>query len=82
MDWRFLAGGGAILSTGIIIAAIFGALVTSGPLEELNQNRGIAQFGGLISGIGFILMLVSFGFNRRRKTKPGKGMPTKPDEPS
>lgn len=81
MDWRFFAGGGAMMATGIIMAIIFGAYLTSGPLEELNQNRAIAQFGGIIGGIGFLLLLVSFGFSRRKRGSSAKGMP-KTNEPS
>ncbi len=82
MDWRFFAGGLTMMGTGIIIAIIFGEYLTSGPLEDLNQNRGVAQFGGIISGIGFLLMLASFGFNRRRRGKSYKDTLTKPEEPS
>jgi hypothetical protein len=82
MDWRFFAGGAAMMATGIIIAVIFGAYLTSGPLEEFNRNRAIAQFGGIIGGIGFLILLVSFGFSRRKRGTSGKGLPAKPDEPS
>ena len=82
MDWRFFAGGVALIAAGITIAVIFGAYMTSGPLEELNQNRGIAQFGGIIAGIGFLILLASFGFSRRRRGTSGRDIRKKPDEPS
>ena len=80
MHWLFLICGCTILITGIVITIAFETQVKLGPLEELNQNLAIAQFGGIISGVGFILMLASFGLKRRRKSKPGKDMSTKPDE--
>lgn len=82
MDLRFLAGGAVLIAAGVSIAVIFGAYMTSGPLEELNQNRGIAQFGGIIAGIGFLILLASFGFSRRRRGSYGRDMRKKPDEPS
>jgi hypothetical protein len=82
MDWRFFGGGVAIMATGIIISIIFGAYLTTGPLEDLNRNRSIAQLGGIIGGIGFLILLVSFGFSRRKKGASGKGVPVKPDESS
>ncbi len=82
MDWRFFGGGVALMATGISISLIFGAYVTTGPLEDLNRNSSIAQVGGITAGIGFLLMLVSFGFSRRKKGSSGKSIPTKPDAPS
>lgn len=82
MDWRFFAGGAAMMATGIAIALIFGVYLASGPLEQFNQNRAIAQFGGIIGGIGFLLLLVSFGFSRKKKGSPDKGAPAKTDKPS
>lgn len=82
MEWRFFAGGAALIAAGIAIAVIFGAYMTSGPLGELNQNRAIAQFGGIIAGIGFLILLASFGLSRRKKGSYGKDMRKKPDKPS
>lgn len=79
MDWRFFAGGGAMMATGIITAIIFGAYITSGTLEELNQYHALVQLGGIIGSIGFLLLLVSFGLNRRRSSASGKDMLTKTD---
>ncbi len=68
------------MTTGIITTIIFGAYITSGTLEELNHNRALVQFGGIISGIGFLLLLVSFGLYRRRSSASRKGMLTKTDD--
>jgi hypothetical protein len=82
MDWRFFGSGIALIAAGIAIAIIFGALLTTGPIEEFNQNRGIAQLGGLVGAIGILLLLVSFGLSRRKKDAAGKAKPSGPDEPS
>lgn len=78
MDWRFFASGAVLIATGIAIAVIFGAFLASGPIEQFNQNRAIAQFGAIVGGIGFLLLLVSFGFSRRKKGSSGKDVPAKP----
>ncbi|MEM2761060.1 MAG: hypothetical protein QXU32_13305 [Nitrososphaerales archaeon] len=80
MDWRFFVSGVGMMATGIVVAVVFGALLTSGPLDEFNQNRAIAQIGGIIIGIGFLITLVSFGFSRRKKGGVGKDMPAKTDD--
>ena len=82
MDLRFFAGGATLIAAGITVAVIFGAYITSGPLEELNQNRAIAQLGGIIAGIGFLILLASFGFSRKRRGSSGRDMRKKPDGPS
>ena len=82
MDLRFFAGGAALIAAGITVAVIFGAYMTSGPLEELNQNRAIAQLGGIIAGIGFLILLASFGFSRKRRGSSGRDMRKKPNGPS
>lgn len=81
MDWRFFAGGAAMIAVGIAIGLIFGVYLASGPLEQFNQNRAIAQFGAIIGGIGFLLLLVSFGFSRKKKGSSDKSM-TATDKPS
>ena len=81
MDLRFFAGGAALIAAGITVAVIFGAYMTSGPLEELNQNRAIAQLGGIIAGIGFLILLASFGFSRKIRGSSGRDMRKKPDGP-
>jgi len=81
MDWRFFASGIALIASGVTTAILFNAYVASGPLEEINQNRTIAQFGGIMGGIGILLLLVSFGFSRRKR-RPDGGMDRKPNESS
>lgn len=82
MDWRFFGGGAAMMAVGIVTALLFGMFSQTGPLEDIERNRGIAQMGGIVGAIGFLLLLVSFGFSRRKKSGgPGKGLSTKPDEP-
>ncbi len=69
MDWRFLAGGAAMIITGSVISIFYGSILLSAPLDELNPSRGIAQIGGIIGAIGVLLTLVSFGL-RRKKRRP------------
>ena len=69
MDWRFLAGGVAMIITGSVISIVYGSILLTGPLDELSPSRGIAQIGGIIGGIGVLLTLVSFGL-RRKKRRP------------
>jgi heme/copper-type cytochrome/quinol oxidase subunit 1 len=36
-------------------------------VQEFAQNRMIAQIGGIVAGLGVLLLLVSFGLQRRRR---------------
>jgi len=75
MDWRFLAGGVAMIITGSVISIFYGSILLAGPLEEFSPSRGIAQIGGIIGGIGVLLTLVSFGL-RRSKRRPDEDSTT------
>ncbi|MEM0441927.1 MAG: hypothetical protein QW450_02065 [Candidatus Nitrosocaldus sp.] len=74
MDLRILVIGAVLIAVGITVGTLFGNIVRSGPLEEFNTARGLAQIGTLIAGIGTLMVLVSFGLKRRRSPYgPGKG---------
>jgi len=72
MDWRFLAAGIAMIITGFVVSIVYGNILVTGPLEQLNPSRGIVQIGGIIGGIGFILTLISFGLHRKKR-RPDEG---------
>lgn len=84
VDKRILAGGAALLVSGFVISAILGSnmpLVESGMTDEAamelileqRQNRDMNTLAGIMVGVGFLLVLVSFGVRRRAlKTKGGK----------
>ncbi|MEM2101298.1 MAG: hypothetical protein QW572_08285 [Candidatus Nitrosocaldus sp.] len=74
MDLRILIVGAVLIAVGVAVGIFFGNIVRSGPLEEFNTARGLAQIGTLIAGIGTLMLLVSFGLKRRRSSYgPGKG---------
>ena len=78
VDKRILAGGGALLVAGLVISAILGdTMPTSHPnmtdeevlelmmMQQQNDDMGI--LAGMLVGVGFLLILVSFGARRRRR---------------
>ncbi len=74
MDLRVLIVGAVLIAIGVIVGVFFGNVVRTGPLEEFNTARGLAQMGTLIAGIGILMVLVSFGLKRRRTPYgPGSG---------
>lgn len=71
MDWRFLVAGIAMIITGSVISIVYGSILLTGPLEEFNPSRGIAQIGGIIAAMGVLLSLVSFGLRRKKRSDEG-----------
>ncbi|MFY3740805.1 MAG: hypothetical protein HMLIMOIP_001249 [Candidatus Nitrosomirales archaeon] len=82
MDWRFLAGGVAMIITGSVISIVYGSILLTGSLGELNPSRGIAQIGGIIGAIGVLLALVSFGLRRKKRRPDEDTTSTKQDDSS
>ena len=83
VDKKILAGGIAMLIVGIIIMINLNATIPigkSGMTEEeiidlmtkQQENKDMATLAGILIGIGFMLILVSFGARRRRKGSPEK----------
>lgn len=78
VDKRILAGGGALLVAGMVISAILGdTMPTSHPnmtdeevlelMIQQQQNDDMGILAGMLVGVGFLLILVSFGARRRRR---------------
>jgi len=81
VDKKILSGGLAMLVVGIIISLYLNSVMpigTSGMSEEetldlltkQQENQDMSALAGILIGIGFLLVLISFG--ARRKTKGGK----------
>ena len=78
VDKRILAGGGALLTAGMVISAILGYMMPAGRpnmteeevlelLMQQQQNDSLGILAGILVGVGFLLILVSFGARRRRR---------------
>ena len=78
VDKKILSGGAALLAAGMAISAILGATAPvgeSGMTEEEvldllireQQNEDMGLLAGIMVGVGFLLVLVSFGTRRRRR---------------
>jgi len=83
VDKKILFGGIAILTVGIIISLYLGSVVpagTTGMTEEetlellikQQENQDMNALAGILIGVGFLLILVSFGARRKRKAKVQK----------
>ena len=82
IDRRLLAGGAAMIAAGIALSLHLSASMpigTPGMTEEaaaeliLDQrvNRDMGMLAALLAGVGFLLVLVSFGARRRRRAGAG-----------
>ena len=78
VDKKILSGGLALLAAGMAISAVLGSTMPvgeSGMTEEevldllvrQQQNDDLGLLAGIMVGIGFLLILVSFGARRRRR---------------
>lgn len=78
IDRRLLAGGAAMIAAGIAISLHLSASMpvgTPGMTEEAaaelvldqRENRDMGMLSALLAGVGFLLVLVSFGARRRRR---------------
>lgn len=78
VDKKILSGGLALLAAGMAISAVLGSTMPvgeSGMTEEevldllvrQQQNDDLGLLAGIMVGVGFLLILVSFGARRRRR---------------
>lgn len=78
VDKKILSGGLALLAAGMAISAVLGSTMPvseSGMTEEekldllvrQQQNDDLRLLAGMMVGVGFLLILVSFGTRRRRR---------------
>ena len=83
IDKKIFSGGIAMLVVGIIIVINISATMPvgqSGMTEEevidlmtkQQENKDMNNLAGILIGIGFLLILISFGAKRRRKDSPKK----------
>ena len=88
IDKRILSGGLAMITAGIILAVISGEPPTgqAGMTEEEvidllvaeDENQAYQMLSGILVGVGFLLILISFG--ARRKKDSAKRKEKKPAE--
>lgn len=78
IDLKILLGGAAMLAAGIIISLYLGSVMpigTPGMTEEQaallileqRENEDFNTLSGILMGVGFLLILISFGARRKRK---------------
>ncbi len=83
VDKKIFVGGITMLIVGIIIIINLNATIPvgqSGMTEEevidlmtkQQENQDMNTLAGILIGIGFMLILISFGARRRRKSSPEK----------
>ena len=78
VDKRILSGGLTMVAVGIAISLYLNSVMpvgTTGMTEEetldlltkQRENQDMTNLSGILIGIGFLLILVSFGARRKRK---------------
>lgn len=79
VDKRILAGGGALLVAGMAVSALLGSSMPAGEpgmteeeiltlLEQQRENQDFSILAGMMVGVGFLLVLVSFGVRRKHRS--------------
>ena len=83
VDKKIFVGGSVMLIAGIILIIFINADVPvgqSGMTEEeiidlmtkQQENKDMNTLAGILIGVGFMLILISFGARRKRKGSPEK----------
>ncbi len=78
IDKKILSGGIALLVVGFVLTAIFGNISPVGRegmtddeiaafLIEEQENQDYTTLAGIMIGVGFLLILISFGARRKKK---------------
>jgi len=89
VDKKILSVGLIMVAVGISITIYFDEIIpvgTTGMTEEetldllmlQQENQDVKTLSGILSGIGFLLVLISFGARRKRKNG-AKKIEKKPD---
>jgi len=89
VDKKILFAGLIMVAVGISITIYFDEIIpvgTTGMTEEetldllmlQQENQDMKTLSGILSGIGFLLVLISFGARRKRKNS-AKKIEKKPD---
>ncbi len=69
MDLRFTVIGAIMIAVGLTITILFWNIANASSIENYIQNRMVASIGGIISAIGMILLIVSFGLYKRQRRR-------------
>jgi len=83
IDKKIFAGGIIMLAIGIILIININATIPAGQSgmteEEIidlmvrqQENKDMNTLAGILIGLGFLLVLISFGARRKRKDSPEK----------
>ena len=78
VDKKILAGGAAMIIVGIILSALLTDMTPVGRegmtdeeiaefLLQERENEDYTTLSGILVGVGFLLVLISFGARRKRK---------------
>ncbi len=78
VDKKILSGGLVMIIVGIVLSLYLSSVIsigTGGMTEEetldlltrQQENQGMNNLSGILMGIGFLLVLISFGARRKRK---------------
>jgi dolichol kinase len=78
VDKKILSGGLVMIIVGIVLSLYLSSVIsvgTSGKTEEetldllirQQENQDMNNLSGILMGIGFLLVLISFGARRKRK---------------
>ncbi len=78
VDKKILSGGLVMRLVGIVLSLYLSSVMSVGPSEmteeerldlliRQQENQGMNNLSGILMGIGFLLVLVSFGARRKKK---------------
>lgn len=78
VDKKIFSGGLVMIIVGIVLSLYLSSVIslgTGGMTEEetldllirQQENQGMNNLSGILMGIGFLLVLISFGARRKRK---------------
>ena len=77
VDRKIMLGGISMLAAGIALLAILNSTMPAGVpgmtdeeafdlIVAQQENRDMSTLAGILAGVGFLLVLISFGARRRR----------------
>lgn len=77
VDRKIMLGGISMLAAGITLLAILNSTMPAGVpgmtdeeafdlIVAQQENRDMSTLAGILAGVGFLLVLISFGARRRR----------------
>ncbi len=83
IDKKILAAGIAMVIVGIILVVNLNEMMPVGQsgmseeeiidlLTKQQENQDMTTFAGILIGVGFLLILISFGARRKKKGSPEK----------